>query len=142
VSAGNRHRAREYALQVLYGLDVNEVESGSAGRAWAHHFEVELEDESSQFAAALIDDVAKNRDDIDALIQDASKNWRLERMSRVDRNILRLATAELRSATSVPLKVVINEAVELAKAYGAAESPAFVNGILDRIAQKVAAEGH
>ena len=74
---------------------------------------------------------------IDAILQRASKNWRLERMARVDRNVLRLATWELRFAPEVPAKVVINEAIEVARRFGAAESPAFVNGLLDRIAQEL-----
>ena len=79
----------------------------------------------------------ERRAEIDDVIQTASRNWRIERMSRVDRNILRLAASELMGSPEVPTKVVINEAVELAKRFGAAEAPAFVNGILDRIAQGV-----
>ena len=74
--------------------------------------------------------------ELDDIIQNASKNWRLDRMSRVDRNILRLATYELRHCDNVPVKVIINEAVELAKRFGTGESAAFVNGVLDRIAQQ------
>jgi hypothetical protein len=66
-----------------------------------------------------------------------SRNWRLERMARVDRNILRLAVGELVHAPATPVRVVINEAVELAKRFGTAESPAFVNGVLDRIASNL-----
>jgi len=72
--------------------------------------------------------------EIDQLITASSRNWRLERMSRVDRNILRLGACELVAFRDVPVKVVINEAVELAKRFGTAESSAFVNGVLDRIA--------
>ena len=71
---------------------------------------------------------------IDELISGSSKNWRLERMSRVDRNILRLGTTELSAFPGVPVRVALNEAVELAKRFGTSDSPAFVNGILDRIA--------
>ena len=75
--------------------------------------------------------------EIDDLIASASKNWRIDRMSRVDRNILRLGACELVAFRDVPVKVVINEAVELAKRFGTAESSAFVNGVLDRIAGAV-----
>jgi N utilization substance protein B len=71
---------------------------------------------------------------IDGLIQRTSTNWKLERMARVDRNILRLAVYELLRRPEVPVKVTLNEAVELGKKYGSEESSAFVNGILDRIA--------
>lgn len=135
--AGARRRARGYALQVLYSLDLNEEPSVDRALAtfW-ESFEHEEEDAASfEFAESLVRNAAAQRAEIDEVIQKASRNWRLERMSRVDRNILRLATYELLSSPDVPVRVAINEAVELAKRFGAQESPAFVNGILDRIAQ-------
>lgn len=136
--AGSRRRARAYALQVLYALDVNEG-SGAAGAAdaYRHHFEVEVEGDTLAFAAGLIEQVQSRLAEVDETITSASRNWRVERMSRVDRNVLRLATAELLFSPDVPTKVVINEAVELAKRFGASESAAFVNGVLDRIAHQV-----
>jgi N utilization substance protein B len=79
----------------------------------------------------------EHQSEIDALIGKASRNWRLERMARVDRNLLRLAVYELKYCSDVPAKVAINEAIEIAKRYGTAESPAFVNGILDRCLEEV-----
>jgi N utilization substance protein B len=135
MAAGVRRRARAYALQVLYALDLNpDIEVDEALAAYRHEFEVELDDEAARFATELVGVAHGQAAAIDEVIQGASKNWRIERMSRVDRNILRLATAELRDSGDVPTKVVLNEAIELAKRFGAAESPAFVNGILDRIA--------
>lgn len=138
MSMGARRRARAYALQVLYALDVNRDENarGALDR-YTGWFDLDLEPRSVAFATELVTTVAEHLAEIDALVQTASRNWRLERMSRVDRNVLRLAAGELRYAPEVPVKVVINEAVELAKRFGASESPAFVNGILDRIAQSV-----
>jgi N utilization substance protein B len=136
-AAGIRRRARGYALQVLYGLDLNDAPSidEALGRFWGTFEAGETEPAAVDFAEALVRSTRTDLAGIDEVIQQASRNWRLERMSRVDRNILRLATCELRSMPDVPIKVVINEAVELAKRFGAAESSAFVNGILDRIAQ-------
>ena len=137
MAAGIRRRARCYALQVLYALDCNEGES--AERALASYrdtFELELEEPSLAFSKELVLAATEHRQAIDEVIQDASRNWRIERMSRVDRNILRLATCELRHLSEAPVRVIINEAVELAKLFGASESAAFVNGILDRIAQR------
>jgi N utilization substance protein B len=139
MSAGVRSRARAYALQVLYALDLNDAGSAPAQavRQYAELFELERDPALIEFASAL---VARTRDrlhEIDDAIQSASRNWRLERMSRVDRNILRLATCELRQSPDVPVKVILNEAVELAKRFGTADSPAFVNGILDRIAHQL-----
>jgi N utilization substance protein B len=83
------------------------------------------------FADSLVDVVTANRENIDETIGNISRTWRLDRMARVDRNILRLAVAEMLYLPDIPGRVTINEAVELAKRFGAAESPAFVNGLLD-----------
>lgn len=135
---GSRRRARSYALQVLYALDANPLESArGAADGYGSLFEVELDSESLQFAARLIEETARDCEAIDDIVQRVSRNWRLERMSRVDRNILRMSTCELRLHPEVPTKVILNEAVELAKRFGADESAAFVNGLLDRIADEV-----
>lgn len=142
MAAGVRRRGRAYGLQVLYALDMNE--GGEASHAVAEYwrlFQLELGPPSLEFAARLVATTRERLDEIDDAIQSASRNWRLDRMSRVDRNILRLATCELRHSPDVPVKVVINEAVELAKRFGTADSPAFVNGILDRIAHQLRREG-
>lgn len=136
MSAGVRRRARCFALQVLYALDINRDEDPHRALTnYGHAFDLPLEEPSLAFARALVNAATSNCADIDEAIQAASRNWRIERMSRVDRNILRLATTELRHTRDAPMRVVINEAVELAKLFGASESAAFVNGILDRIAQ-------
>jgi N utilization substance protein B len=110
--------------------DVAESQEGAASA------QKEREANVIAFAEELIRGTVLHMPEIDAMVQRASKNWRLERMARVDRNLLRLATYELRFVTGIPTKVVINEAIELAKYFGAAESPAFVNGLLDRISQE------
>jgi N utilization substance protein B len=138
---GGRRRAREHALQVLYSLDLNP--GVTVGDALAHlwrGFHEESDDRDAavvSFCEALVKGTVENLAEIDAIVQQASKNWRLERMARVDRNLLRLATYELRFEPEVPAKVVINEAIEVAKRFGAAESAAFVNGLLDRISQEL-----
>jgi len=139
MAQGIRRQARAYALQVLYAADVGEHEDlpTTAHNTW-ETFELELPAEARQFAETLVGYVNRDRAGIDQRIQQTSKNWRVERMSRVDRNILRLAVAELMAGGDISPKVVINEAVELAKRFGAEEAPAFVNGILDRIAQDLA----
>lgn len=136
---GARRRARGYALQVLYSLDADGEASVDAAlsRFW-DSFEQQEEDQAAvEFAEKLVRGTASQLKEVDDLVQKASRNWRLDRMSRVDRNILRLATWELLASPEVPVRVVINEAVELAKRFGAEESPAFVNGILDRVAQPI-----
>ncbi len=133
--SGARSHGRAYALQILYGADGDaEVDLGAAAATWHAALELPLSDEAQQFARQLLDHVALRRAHLDSLISSSSRNWRLERMSRVDRNILRLSACELDAMRDVPVRVVINEAVELAKRFGSADSPAFVNGVLDRIA--------
>ena len=135
---GVRRRARAYGLQVLYALDMNEDEVPTrAVRTYGELFELELDEPTLEFAGRLVSTTRERLDEIDDAIQSASRNWRLDRMSRVDRNILRLAAYELAHTPDVPTKVVINEAVELAKRFGTTDSPAFVNGILDRIAHQL-----
>ena len=132
---GARRQARSYALQILYARDVDAgTDVAQAVACWDADFGLDSLGESRDFARALVAAAVEQAARVDELIGQASRNWRLDRMSRVDRNILRLGTTELISFADVPVKVVINEAVELAKRFGTAESPAFVNGILDRIA--------
>jgi N utilization substance protein B len=134
---GMRRRARETALQVLYQLDVQpDLSVDEALVRFQRSFEEERGDEAA-FAERLARGVAANLAEIDARITRASKNWRLDRMARVDRNLLRLAVYELSFSDDVPAKVAINEAIEIAKRFGAAETPAFVNGILDRVLEEL-----
>jgi N utilization substance protein B len=135
MTAGTRRTGRAYALQLLYARDGDAAtDVAHAAAAWADAFEIELDEPARVFARDLVDAAQTQAARIDALITGASKNWRIDRMSRVDRNILRLGACELVAFHDVPVKVVINEAVELAKRFGTAESSAFVNGVLDRIA--------
>jgi N utilization substance protein B len=137
---GTRTKARECALQALYQLDTS---GGSAGDVlaglWAH-FEP-VDDDTKSFAEALVRGAHREQELIDELIQRASTNWKIERMARVDRNILRLAVYEILKRTDVPVNVTLNEAIELSKKYGSEDSYAFVNGILDRIANSTALPG-
>ncbi|HEX4417604.1 MAG TPA: transcription antitermination factor NusB [Kofleriaceae bacterium] len=138
MTAGSRRTGRAYALQLLYARDGDAAtDVAHAVSAWAEAFEIELDDAARTFARELVAAAQSQAVRIDELIAGASKNWRIDRMSRVDRNILRLGACELVAFRDVPVKVVINEAVELAKRFGTAESSAFVNGVLDRIATAV-----
>jgi N utilization substance protein B len=127
-----RTKARERALQALYQIDVAaEGIDEALGRFWRSFEPVEREVQT--LAEALVRGVAEHRRAIDEEIERASANWRLDRMAKVDRNVLRLATYEL-LRTDVPVKVAINEAIELGKKYGSESTGAFVNGVLDKIA--------
>ena len=143
--SSSRTRGREYALQVLYEVDTSGKDPESALDAYWVNFETtgrpagspEPDPSVKTFAKQLVAGVAKNMGEIDALIERCSTNWRLDRMPRVDRNVLRLACFELMHSADVPTKVVINEAIELGKRYGSEESGAFINGILDKVAGEV-----
>jgi len=91
--------------------------------------------EGREYADAIVRGVIENLEKVDAVITAASTNWRLSRMGRVDRNVLRIGTHELLNNPEVPRAVVIDEAVELAKRFGSEDSGAFVNGVLDRVAE-------
>ncbi len=135
---GARSSGREAAMQMLYALD---LAGGSPEQAIARFWrELPGDVEGRDFADELVSHVTGSLDEIDEVIRAASRHWRLERMARVDRNILRLGAYELRHSQQVPRAVVIDEAVELAKRYGAEGSSVFVNGVLDRIAEEVGRE--
>ena len=135
-----RRRAREFALKALYQADLSggnhadALEGLFAGLLDGESDEKPAEADEIEFAKRVVRCVSDRGAEIDALIEQASVNWRLVRMPIVDRSILRLATGEMLLLDDVPASVSINEAVELAKAFGEKESRAFVNGILDRIA--------
>jgi N utilization substance protein B len=130
-----RTRGRELALQFLFQLDFQ----GDDYRAELDRFLDEtlagIPDAygAKQYARELVDGVLRHRAELDALIRAAATNWELERMAVVDRNALRIGCFELLHGADVPMKVAINEAIELAKRYSTDQSGAFVNGILDRI---------
>jgi transcription antitermination protein NusB len=135
---GPRRRSREVALQVLYALDAST--SASADEAFegtAAHFE--LPPGARSFARELVHGVAAHREKLDQLVARHATHWRLDRMAAVDRNILRLAAYET-LYTETPAAVVIDEAVDLARRFGAEGSPAFVNGVLDALAREVRGE--
>jgi len=127
-----RTKSRERALQALYQIDVAaEGIDEALARFWKSFEPVEREVMDS--AETLVRGVAAARREVDDAIEGASSNWRLDRMAKVDRNVLRLAVHELLH-TDVPVKVVINEAIELGKKFGSESSGAFVNGVLDKVA--------
>jgi N utilization substance protein B len=131
-SMGARSTAREAALQMLYAIDA----TGAAVDAAIRDFWRELpgDAEGRPYADEIVRGVTSDLAASDGRVQAASTNWRLERMTRVDRNLLRLGAWELAHRSDVPRAVIIDEAVELAKRFGTEESGSFVNGVLDRVA--------
>ena len=129
---GARSSGREAALQMLFAMEAG---GGSAERVIAAYWrETPGDPEGREYADAVVRGVYDELTAVDEAIKKASTNWRLERMARVDRNVLRLGAWELLRQGDVPRAVILDEAVELAKRFGSEESGAFVNGVLDRIA--------
>jgi N utilization substance protein B len=155
---GQRRRSREVALQVLYQLDVTGVSPEEGMALYFDHFagdkgrdeegeendapqtdespkpwSQEIQTAARPFAELLIHGVWLNRDEIDRWIVSASENWRVDRMSVVDRNILRIAIYEMLYCKDIPPKVSINEAIDLGKRFSGQDSGPFINGVLDQI---------
>jgi N utilization substance protein B len=132
-SMSRRSRAREIALQALFQEDLNPRNSLENLGAF---LAARLQDESlREFAKQLVLGVKRNQDELDALLTEKAANWSVPRMAATDRNLLRLGAYEIRY-TDTPDRVAIDEAIELAKRYGTAQSPQFINGILDKLIER------
>ena len=128
---GNRRRSRELAMQALYYMDINQNLSFEMLDLYCESFT--LPKKALPFFLKLVKGVVHNRPEIDSYIERFSNNWKIGRMSCVDRNILRLAVYEIFFCSDIPPKVSINEAIDVGKKFGTEESGAFINGILDSI---------
>ncbi len=130
----SRRKAREAVLQALYWAE----SSGDPVEQTLHtvSLRADLAPEAARFAAAVGTQAWERREELDRLIGSASENWALERISRIDRILLRMALTEILAFEDVPPKVSIDEAIELAKRYSAENAPAFVNGILDALVKR------
>ena len=133
-----RTKAREFALQVLYQLDITRDSCENAlENFWLSQSETEIADEIKRFTAELVKGTTENLSAIDAMIVRYATNWQIERMAVVDRNILRMGCFELMYRVDIPPKVSINEGVDLAKLYSGVESGKFVNAILDKAKEEL-----
>jgi N utilization substance protein B len=131
---GTRRKSRELALQVLFQMDVGEIALEDAVK---NFWKIEkVLPEIRDFTLKLSGGVAENIVQIDELIKKYTKNWALDRINNIDRNILRIAVYEIIYCPDIPYKVSINEAIEIAKKYGTPESGKFINGVLDRVAKE------
>ncbi len=139
-----RRRAREAALQMLYQIEVGRLTvpevvrtHGSIGGADA----IELDDDAREYALTLAEGAWQEHATSDLYIADAARNWRLERLAVIDRLLLRMAVYELVAHPATPPRVVIDEAIELARAYSGGDAAKFVNGVLDGVFKKLKEEG-
>jgi len=127
-----RRQAREFALQVLYQVDLTGVTPRQALTLFWQNFEPETE--TREFTSELVEGAWRERERIDSLITEAAEHWRLGRLPKVELNLLRLAVYELLTYPHISPGVTINEAIEIARRYGSDDAPVFINGVLDRIA--------
>ena len=138
-----RHRAREAALQMLYQWEVGRLSMDEVRQTfWTHSADAvePLPDARRGFAMMLADGVAAHVVELDAMIAEAAEHWRIERMNVMDRLVLRLAVYEFLYERGTPAKVIINEALELARTYSADDSVRFINGILDAVRRTLSRE--
>ncbi|MGN0959767.1 MAG: transcription antitermination factor NusB, partial [Coriobacteriales bacterium] len=144
--------SRRQALQVMFqqefvGRDIDQIDAGSKDLLVVSRCPKGVQDTDlvgeplNDYAREVLQGVIAHREQIDGWIADAALNWTIQRMLNVDRNIIRMAAFEMAFVDEIPVPVAINEAVELAKVFGGDESPKFVNGILGRIATRMAEEG-
>jgi N utilization substance protein B len=136
---GTRRQARELAMQALFYMDMQNDASLQMLESFCENFQPPKK--VHPFFMALVNGVLENRREIDNLIERYSKNWKLNRMSGVDRNVMRIAVYELLCCEDIPPKVSINEAVDVGKKFGSEESGAFINGIMDSIRDALVKEG-
>lgn len=129
-----RRLARELALQILFQLDIRKEKPTAAllKRFWAEH---PVDDEVREFSEEVVKGTYKHFSKINEQIVVSARNWALDRMATVDRNVLRMAVYEILYRMDIPASVTINEAIEIAKKFGNDESGSFVNGILDTVAR-------
>ena len=131
---GKRRKSRELAMQMLFQADIGKQNPDEVKKTfWQTRDDVE--DDTRGFSEDLFRVAVAREEEIDALLEQHSAHWRIPRMPAVDRNLLRLAVAELLGFPGTPVPIVINESLEIAKRYAAPESLGFLNGILDAIAK-------
>jgi N utilization substance protein B len=128
---GNRRRSRELAMQALFQIELDRDNSMETLELFCGHFEISKK--LRPFFFRLVEGVYEHLHEIDPLIRRFSENWKMSRMSRVDRNVMRIAVYELLHCKDIPPKVSINEAIDIGKRFGTEDSGAFINGILDSI---------
>jgi N utilization substance protein B len=140
--AALRHRARAAALQMLYQWEVGRASAHEAIETYwpAQDARDEVPEAHKEFANALVRGTIARVDEIDRLLAAHAQNWRLDRMAVLDRLILRLATYELLAEPETPARVVLNEAIELARTFSGDESVGFVNGVLDAVRKELKRE--
>jgi len=132
---GSRRKAREIALQALYQVESTGEHVEQALSHFGESFE--LSEGAKDFSWTLVRGVLSRSDEIDAYIEAVTSNWKVDRLSRIDLSAIRIAVYELLATPELPVEIIIDEAVEIARKFGTADSAKFVNGVLDPIAKRI-----
>lgn len=131
---GIRRSGRELALQALYQIEMTGDASPAAVERFLGHFEGGAK--AKEFAQRLVVGTIAHREEIDRMIQRCAEHWKLSRIAKVDLVILRMATFEMLFCSDIPMNVSLDEAIEIGKRFGSGDSPEFINGVLDQIAEQ------
>jgi len=132
---GKRRRARELAVQVLFHLEFSPDDPTEVFNLICENFQ--SPESIRDFSRRLVLGVSEKKDHLDKIISQASRNWRIERMTRLDRSILRLAAFEMMFVPDIPARVSLDEAVEIGKKFGSEDSGRYINGVLDNIYNRI-----
>jgi len=133
-----RRKGRELALQALYQIEITGDSSMAAVDLFLQHFEGAAK--AKEFARRLVSGVVSQRPELDRLIEQSTEHWKMERLAKVEHELLRLAVYEVVFCPDIPVPVSLDEAVEIAKRFGSEDSAGFINGVLDHIAKTSASK--
>ncbi len=128
----NRKRSREIAMELLFGMTLSKNTLEETIENFLEDYEMKLNTIDLEYIKKILEDIEKNKETIDKKIEDALTNWKIDRISKVNLSILRLAIGEMLYIEDVPEKVAINEAIEMTKKYSDEKSVSFINGVLDK----------
>ncbi|NLK93616.1 MAG: transcription antitermination factor NusB [Clostridiales bacterium] len=129
----SRKSSREKALEILYGMEISKDTPEEAIESFYENYEGDITEISKEYLEKVVKGVFENKEELDQLIEGKLQNWKLERVSKVNLSILRIAIYEMKYIEDVPSKVALNEAIELCKKYSDDKNKSFINGVLDKI---------
>lgn len=129
----SRKKSREKAMEILFSMSLTKDNSDEALESFVENYEEDIKELDLDYIKSILEGVENNKNEIDSFIEKNLKNWKLDRVSKVNLAILRIAIYEMKNCEDVPGKVAVNEALELCKKYSDEKSVSFINGVLDKI---------
>ena len=129
----SRKKSREKAMEILFSMSLTKDNSDEALESFVENYEEDIKELDLDYIKSILEGVENNKNEIDSFIEKNLKNWKLDRVSKVNLAILRIAIYEMKNCEDVPGKVAVNEALELCKKYSDEKSVSFINGVLDKL---------